>query len=339
MIQGPDGNFYGTATRGGAYGMGTVFEEATPTSNRSNGKALHSFSGADGSTPDGGVVFDAQGNLYGTTSWGGANNAGIVFELSPGKIWTERILHNFNLDGMDGANPSGGLVFDQAGNMYGTAGGGPTTQCGQYLCASGTVFEISAQGVESVLYAFTTNSNGPQDAQFPIGGLAMDAKGNLYGASAGGGTIQCAEGPAGSNITGGCGTVFEISPGQNGWTEKVIHEFNGVKGAFPFSNVVLDAQGNLYGATYEGGSSYGKVWPDFGVAYELYPSGKGGWIEKVLHNFTFNGHDGYNPNGNVALDGAGHFFGSTSGGGTSGKCGFLNGVPYGCGTVFMVTLP
>lgn len=335
LIQDADGNFYGTAPSGGAFGMGTVFE-LTP-GHTPIGRVLHSFNGQDGSMPGGSLVFDSKGDLYGTTSWGGANNYGTVFELSPGKSWAERVLHNFNQDGVDGTNPTGAVVFDAAGNLYGSTGeGGPTTQCGEFLCSYGTVFEISGQGIESVLYAFTTNTNGMQDAQFPQGDLAMDAQGNLYGASESGGTSLC---DMGGGTFGGCGTVFEVSPGQNGWTERVIHEFNGAKGALPFSSVIFDAQGNLYGTTYEGGTSYGKVWPSYGIAYKLTPNTNGGWVEKVLHNFTFNGRDGYYPFGNVALDGAGHLYGSTSSGGTATQCGSDNGVPLGCGTVFQVTLP
>lgn len=335
LIQDANGNFYGTAQGGGTLGLGTVFE-LTP-GGVPMARTLHSFNGQDGSRPAGRLAFDAKGNLFGTTSWGGDNNYGVVFELSPGKPWTEKILHSFNLNGVDGTNPAGAVIFDQAGNMYGsTSEGGPVTQCGEFLCSYGTVFKINAQGQESVLYAFTTNTNGMQDAQYPQGDLAMDAQGNLYGTSESGGTILC---DMGANTFGGCGTVFEIVLIGGGAIERVIHEFNGTKGAFPFSNVVFDAQGNLYGTTYEGGTSYGKVWPSYGIAYKLFPTLNGGWAEKILHNFTLNGHDGNYPFGNVALDGAGHLYGSTAGGGSSTQCGSSNGIPLGCGTVFQVTLP
>src|SRR5208337_2813918 len=186
-------------------------------------KVLYSFkfTGMDGTYPNPGLIFDAAGNLYGTTSYGGAYGSyGTVFELTPtkGGGWTEQVLHSFNYDGTDGADPFAGLIFDAAGNLYGTTQSGGTY-------GPGTVFELTPmQGggwKEQVLYSF--NFNGA-DAEYPYAGLIFDKAGNLYGTTEAGGTHYRTTRFGG---TYNVGTVFELTPTQGGgWTEKLLHSFN-----------------------------------------------------------------------------------------------------------------
>jgi uncharacterized repeat protein (TIGR03803 family) len=267
LISDASGNLYGTTHIGGEYGDGTVFELVRPTTGTAwKCGLLHSFdnNGTDGSEPAyANLLLDSAGNLYGTTYYGGANNAGVVFELvkpTTGKIWKESILHTFNnpADGTDGANPSAGLAFDGSGNLYGTTTYGDTNG----LYNAGTVFELSPNGSggwnESVLYSFGSYST---DGVFPYSGLTVDTIGNLYGTTSQGGT------GGGTGI--GPGTVFELSfNGGEGWTESLLHSFsnNGTDGFEPYSGVVLDtATGKLYGTTPGGGTYM------YGAVYEVTP--------------------------------------------------------------------
>jgi len=269
-------------------------------------KVLHNFNsnGTDGANPYAGLIFDAAGNLYGTTYLGGTGSClfsgsgcGTVFELSPNGTggWTEQVLHTFNHNGTDGIEPSAGLIFDGAGNLYGTTNGGGTQ-------GVGTVFELSPNGhggwTETVLYNFS----GYPDGAYPYAGLIFDAVGNLYGTTEYGGTY--------SKCYGGCGTVFVLTPAAGGgWTETVLLSFNDHGGAYPAASLILDASGNLYGTTYEGGA-FG-----VGTAFELTPQTGGGWKEKVLHDFNNNGKDGYYPEAGLIFDATGNLYGTTYGGG------------------------
>jgi uncharacterized repeat protein (TIGR03803 family) len=216
-------------------------------------QVLHRFpddNGTDGTAPVAGLIIDAAGNLYGTTSSGGTLFfRGTAFELTPaaGGVWTETVLHSFG-NGTDASEPRAGLIFDAAGNLYGTtAVGGTGSNC---IFGCGTVFELTpAAGggwTEKVLYSF--NANGT-DGYSPEAGLIIDAAGNLYGTTYAGGTSSgCAP--------YGCGTVFELTPAAGGgWTETVLHNFgNGTDGSTPFAGLIFDAAGNLYGTTYYGGT-------------------------------------------------------------------------------------
>jgi len=283
--------------------------------------ALYSFrlSGGDGNAPLDSLVVDQFGNLYGTTSAGGANFEGTVFELSPpatqGGHWTETVLFSFG--GIsDGAAPSfGSLVFDQAGNLYGTTSVGGLTGEGCSSAGCGTVFELSppaSQGgswTHTVIYEFS-----PGGASYPIGGVVLDSAGNVYGTTSSGGTA-------------GWGTVFELKPLSAAgapWTEQVLHSFaGGADGAAPQASVTIGTKNKIYGTTQEGGSA------GFGTVFELIPpSGSGGaWKKIVLHNFV-GGKDGAYPDGSVILDSAGNVYGTTVGGG-----------PAGVGTVFQLMPP
>ena len=304
------GNLYGTTSTGGAYGSGTVFE-LTPTAGGTwSEKVLYSFKndGTDGINPKAGLIFDAAGNLYGTTSHGSPSHQGTVFELTPaaGGTWTEKVLHSFINDGMDGGIPEAGpLIFDAAGNLYGT-----TFTGGAY--GSGTVFELTpAAGgtwTEKVLYSF--NPFNGADGAAPYDGLIFDAAGNLYGTTEVGGTGGC----------GGysCGTVSELTPAAGGtWTEKVLYRFQGgADGAVPVGGLIFDATGNLYGTACQGGAGgcggYG-----CGSVFELTPAAGGTWTENVLHSFS-DTPDGAGPEGGLVLDSAGNLYGTTDGGGPSG---------------------
>ncbi len=188
---------------------------------------------ADGWIPSAGLIFDAAGNLYGTTGLGGTDGVGTVFELTrAGGGWTEQVLYNF---GTDGAYPGGGLTFDSAGNLYGTTGEG-----GIHIL--GTVFELTPTvgggWTETVLHNFGSGTDGA----YPGAGVTFDAAGNLYGTTQYGGTYN--------SCSGGCGTVFELTPtAGGGWTEQVLLNFNGTGGANPYAGLIFDGAGNLYGTT------------------------------------------------------------------------------------------
>jgi uncharacterized repeat protein (TIGR03803 family) len=307
------GNLYGTTHAGGKYkcidGCGTVFELVRKASGAWTEKVLYSFNnnGTDGTYPDGGLIFDAAGNLYGTTAGGGANGHGAVFELTlqaNGK-WADTILHSFNANGTDGYLPEAGLIFDSAGNLYGT-----TYEGGANFY--GTVFELTPAGGgvwnETILHNFGNGTDGSE----PEASLVFDADGSLYGTTFRGGTD-------------GSGTAFELTPAGGGvWNETVLHNFgSGTDGTNPCAALIFDAAGNLYGtasaSAYDGGTEYD------GMAFELTPAGGGVWNETVLHNFG-GGTDGSNPYGALTLNSAGNLYGTTSSGGA-----------YHGGTVFEIT--
>ena len=297
---------------------GTVFK-LSPSEGGWSETQLHLFVGGpqDGGAPGfASVVMDAAGNVYGTTELGGLYGDGIVFKLSPlpDGGWTETVLHNFG-SGTDGNRPEATLIIDAAGNLYGT------TYLGG-VDGRGTVFELSpAEGggwTETVLHNFSYNR---PDGSYPQADLIMDAVGNLYGTTSGGGYFGNRYGCGQM----GCGTVFELSPREGGgWTETVLYRFQSPNGMDPFGGVVMDAAGNLYGATHDGGA-FG-----YGVAFKLSPHEGGDWTETVLHSFG-SGSDGKGPYGDVVLDGAGNLYGTTFTGGSSPYC------PGGCGVVWEIT--
>src|SRR5271167_2135923 len=309
------GNLYGTTSFGGAYGYGTVFE-LTPTAGGGwTETVLHSFgNGTDGAEPYASLIFDAAGNLYGTTQYGGIYHVGTAFELTPtaGGGWTATVLYNFGSrsgSGTDGYWPSS-LILDAAGNLYGTTQSGGTHGVGM-------VFELTptADGgwTEQVLHNFGSSGT---DGAFTQAGLIFDAAGNLYGTTFEGGSYIL-------------GTVFELTPtAGGGWTETVLHSFgNGTDGAYPYASLIFDAVGNLYGTTQHGGT-YNFCSGGCGTVFELTPTAGGDWTEQMLLNF--NGTDGANPDVGLIFDAAGNLYGTTQSGGTYHNC---NGGFY-CGTVF-----
>jgi len=304
------GNLYGTTLYGGAYGCGTVFQLAPAANGTWTEAVLYSFcsGGTDGAYPYASLIFDAAGNLYGTTEWGGAYGCGTVFRLAPAAngTWTEAVLYSFG-NGTDGQNPLAGLIFDAAGNLFGTTYGG-----GAYRV--GTVFELApgtnGKWTEKVLHSFG------KDGFSPVASLIFDPAGHLYGTTSDGGFY-------------GWGTVFQLTSGARGkWTEKVLHSFgNGNDGHEPYAGLTLDAAGNLYGTTWAGGSGscyYGGC----GTVFRLSPGKKGKWKEQVLHRFSANGTDGFQPYAGLILDAAGDLYGTT----------YLGGAYEDLGTAFRLAL-
>jgi uncharacterized repeat protein (TIGR03803 family) len=239
------GNLYGTTELGGVAG---IVYELTLSGNTWIETIIHDFSSDDGYEPYGGLLSDNAGTLYGTTQTGGLYYAGTVFRLArSGSGWTESLPHIFQL-ASDGGYPTAGLVFDQAGNLY-----GGTTYGGRN--GAGVVFELSPAGSSwtySVLYTFTGGDGCPYDEYIgsgPWAALAMDAAGNLYG------TTRC----DGANRMG---NIFKLTLSGGGWTYTSLHDFTGGDdGAYPISSVIVDASGNLYGTASAGGSQgHGVVW-------------------------------------------------------------------------------
>ena len=284
------GNLYGTTIGGGADNLGTVFKLTSNADGSWTESVLHSINRSDGRQPNAALIFDAAGHLYGTTARGGAR-AGTVFELTPNAdgSWTESLLHSF--DGSDGEYPSARLIFDAAGSLYGTTEIGGTHNLG-------TVFKLTpnADGgwMESVLHSF---KYGDGDGYYPTGGLIFDAAGNLYGTTTRGGAH-------------GNGTVFELTPNADGsWTESVLHSFNGSDGRTAEASLIFDAAGNLYSTTACGTA----LWHEFGTIFRLTPNGNGSWTESVLH--SFNGSYGKYPFAGLIFDGANNLYGTASSGG------------------------
>lgn len=245
-------------------------------------RVLYRFAGGndDGAAPAGDLMRDSAGDLYGTTFSGGANGDGVVFKLS--RSGTETVLYHF-MGGNDGANPEGRLVMDTKGNLYGSTlnGGGSDQQ--------GIVFKLSPRGRETVLYNFT----GGSDGALPVGGVIMDANGNLYGIGARGGAA-------------GEGVVFKLSPRGR---EKVLYSFTGGNdGGVPQANLVRDAGGNFYGITAQGGAN------NQGTVFKLTSRGR----EIVLHSFA-GGSDGSDPRAGLLMDADGNLYGTTEAGGAANK--------------------
>jgi uncharacterized repeat protein (TIGR03803 family) len=290
LVQGTDGNFYGTTTGGGANDSGTVFRitpEGTIT-------VLHSFDGTDGSYPIGGLVQATNGDFYGTTSVGGANGYGTVFKITEdGKLTT---LYSFcSLPGcLDGLTPAGTMVQAADKDLYGTTS-----------AYYGTVFKISPEGKLMTLYSFCSEPKCV-DGSYPIGGLVQATNGNFYGTTTGGGANDS-------------GTVFRITPEG---TITVLHSFDGTDGALPFSTLVQGQNGNLYGTTVEGGPQ-----GEFGTVFKITPEGR----LTTLHDFCLtNCADGIFPYAGLVRGTDGKFYGATYGGGSNPDC-------TDCGTVFSIS--
>jgi uncharacterized repeat protein (TIGR03803 family) len=294
LLLDPKGNLFGTTTAGGAYGWGEVFE-LTPS--RRGGwmiQVIYSFqNGADGALPAAGLIRDAKGNLYGTVYNGGNLGHGAVFELSPTKTgtWTKQLLYSFS-GGNDGGQPVGGLIFDKAGNLYGT-----TPLDG--LDGQGVVYELSPNGsggwTETVLHSFVSQTS--TDGQGPSGSLVIDTAGSLYGLTVQGGSANQ-------------GTVFKVSPdGHGGWTESLIYSFlGGGDGANPATSDLILKGATLYGTTTGGGSA------GFGTIFKLtYSKPKAQWQETVLYTFPGGAHGG-NPYAGLVSDPAGNLYGTTASG-------------------------
>jgi len=287
------GNLYGTTCYGGANGNGAVFELTPSLSGTWTETVLHSFTGEDGSCSFAPLIFDTAGNLYGTAYNGGAYGWGAVFELirSSGGTWTEKVLHSFSVNSPRGYWPQNGLVFDASGNLYGTANGG-TIYGGS---SRGVVFELMRTTTGGWSYKVLHTFTGPDGSGAEA--LIFDAAGKLYGTTYVGGAYDD-------------GTVFELSRNTaGGWTEKVLHSFNGSDGDYCYAGVVFDTAGNLYGTMVEGGTY------NHGTVFELTPEA-GSWTEKTLH--SFNSKDGSYTWAPLVLDSTGNLYGVTGSGGATG---------------------
>jgi hypothetical protein len=343
LIFDQDGNLYGTTALGGANQSGGIVFELTPRVGGGLTEAvLYNFCSmancTDGKYPNSSLLFDSAGNLYGTTFFGGSDKGyscgdgcGVIFKLAPSHNgpWTETVLYTFCSDGgnCNQDNPAGGLIFDQAGNLYGTAEGGGSSDNG------GVVYKLTPNSdgnwTESTLYTFCTLSNCT-DGLDPDSGVIFDSAGNIYGTTSAGGDPNC-------NTDGGqlgCGIVFRLTPHADGnWTESVMHRFNGADGYIPVGRLAFDAGGNLYGTTAEGGGSPCFLGMGCGVVYRLTPNADGGWKEVLLHRFA-GGGDGSLPLAGLVFDSSGNLYGTASqAGGNSNSCGDV-----GCGVVFKLAL-
>ncbi len=336
------GNLYGTASAGGSSADGVVFKLSTSGQET----VLHEFTGGiDGATPEGSLVLDKSGNLYGTTHAGGVSNAGTVFLVT--RTGKEKVLYSFT-GGADGAAPIAGLTMDTAGNLYGTTTAGGSS-------GNGAVFKLAVPTVaggpwkESLLYSFGTGTDGA----IPVSGVTLDESGDLYGTTSAGGTY-------------GYGTVFQLKRSKSGWTENILHDFAlGSDGGVPYAGLVLGGKGIFYGAATEGGGGgtngggtvfaltegsggwtftvinalsgwnisgtfrdvlleSGKIYAtthcdgDYsaGTVYELTQSG-GTWTYTSLYVFT-GGTDGLYSFSNLVSDRAGNLYGTTNEGGADG---------------------
>ena len=325
------GNLYGTTSTRGAFDAGTVFK-LEPKGSGWILSPLYSFTGGnDGQFPLAPVTIGPDGNLYGITFNGGNSDCelgcGTVFKLTfPARVceaascpWIESVLYRFT-GGSDGGNPTGNVIFDSAGNLYGTSQGGGSN-------GDGTVFKLTHSGgswTESVLHSFSAQSEGSS----PQSGVIFDRVGNLYGTAIFGGPNDD-------------GIVFELMPSGSGWTEQTLYAFTGKSdGAYPVGGLIFDSAGDLYDAASSAGPNNG------GAAFELSPSG-GNWTFTTLYGLSCSGDwcndslasggkekvflparfsDSPGPQANLITDAAGNLYGTT----------FSDG-PYGCGSIFKLT--
>lgn len=349
LIMDQAGRLYGTAQYGGAHGDGTVYRISHSGSGWTVAPLYGFQGGTDGAYPVASVAFGPNGTLYGTTSEGGYENNGTVFNLRPSASacktalcpWTETVLYRFtggSDGGFNGYSYADALVFDQAGNIYGTAADG-----GAY--GYGVVFKLTQSGgswTESVLWSFT----GGNDGAVPLSGVIFDSAGNLYGTALLGGTHSQ-------------GVVYELSPSGSGWAQSILYSFGSEDISQPYGGVTMDAQGNLYGTTggtdgdgeayeltqangnwtvsrrqifsaYEGaydtptldaqGNLYGTIamgGGGDGEVFKLTPSGSG-WTYTHFYDFNGENNNGYVPVGGVILDANGNLYGTTYAGGENG---------------------
>jgi uncharacterized repeat protein (TIGR03803 family) len=329
------GNLYGTTVIGGHGcipdgGCGTVFKLTPHADGTWAETVLYRFSVLDAPSS---LTLDSTGNLYGVLQDGGPDDCslfpdpcGQVFELMPSESgsWSEKIL--FGFVNKLGWGPLGGLILDSAGNLYGATFSGGYGDCDEVHDGCGTVFEASPRENGRWAVKFPYGFDGP-DGAVPVGSLVFDAAGNLYGSSEEGGAQNCGY--------MGCGTIFKLTrDGGDNWTLTNLHYFgDGKRGASPNGNLIFDSIGNLYGTAQYGGVGVCQDgYQGCGAVFELIPSADGKWTYKILHEFENDGKDGFFPNGTLVLDKAGNLYGSTPYGGSGQNC-----APNGCGTVFELT--
>jgi len=350
VVADANGALYGTTVSGyGTTKWGTVFQLVPPAipGGSWSEETLHIFrNGEDGGSPEAALAIDAAGNLYGTTYEGGGSHTpaclaissagcGTVFKLTPPRAgqnsWTYTVLHRFT-GGSDGGGLNGPLIVDGSGNVYGTTlFGGLPGLCEGLDLGCGTIFRLVPSGDCPTGYRLETvyRFKSQIDGSGSLGPLYIDADGAIYGTDYSGGDQSCPN---------GCGTVYKLTPPAKGtlWQKTDIHDFSGgIWASHPESGVVADANGTLYGTTYDGGGSV-NCFGGCGTVYQLVPppAGQTLWAFDVLYAFQGNpAGDGAQAYGNVVIGTGGTLYGTTNEGG-GGGCG-----TYGCGTVFALTPP
>jgi len=300
LLKDSAGNLYGMTSAGGAHNLGTVYRLSPTSTGSFNETILYSFKGgpADGGFPQGSLVRDSAGNLYGVTSVGGITatvcnysagpGCGVIFKLTPTStgLWIESVLHRFT--GTDGGNSFAGLVQDSKGNFYGATSAGGSK-------GLGTVYKLSLTSTgwkETVLHSFTGNPDGVEPLIFQTA-LTLDGLGNIYG----------------STYTGGAasgGIVFELIPQTSGaWKEKILYTFQrGADGYEPLTGVILDKSGNVYGTTLLGGTS-----PGSGDVFEL--TAANGYAKTILHDFNVLTDPAKETPHGLFFDASGNLYGTT----------------------------
>lgn len=305
LIPDGKGNFYGVTSGGGEYAApnnpgGAVYELSPAPDGKWTVTVLYSFGGrlTDAVMPQGNLALDSKGNLYGVAAaTGNCSDCASVFKLTPGAggEWSMSDSRSFGSSAQTGLVPQGPVAVDSKGNLYGVTN-------------TGTVFQLlprSGGGWEHK--ALHSLGSAPDDETQPRAGLILDGNGNLFGTTANGGKH-------------GKGTVYELSPASSGnWSEKVLYSFGEQPGDGnqPWSSVVFDSNGNLYGTTAYGGA-FDKTGASGGTVYELVPGTDGEWTEKVLASFEPAGPAGSGMFTGVAIDADGNLYGTTSHGGTNG---------------------
>jgi len=298
LLRDVEGNLYGTTAYGGAFNFGTVFK-ITKAGEES---VLYSFAGPpnDGGNPFAGLILDSEGNLYGTTLFGGSGDCtgaagqkgcGTIFKVSPSGA--ESVLHNFE-GGEDGVYPGSPLVRDSSGNLYGTTEQGGQANCNDFAAnGCGTVFMLSSDGVETVLHGF---SGAPMDGEYPRGVILVG--GNLYGTTELGGAYSG-------------GSVFEVT---GSGSENLLYSFGGVAndGLNPAAGLVWGGASRFFGTTTIGGGP--GCLDGCGVVFAVTKTGK----EKTLFSFS-NINVGCIPYAPLIQDAAGYLYGTTSNCGSTGE--------------------
>jgi len=308
LVADKKGNLYGTTSGGGFYNLGTVFELSPKPDGRWTESVIHNFDGSEGALPQGGLVLDPAGNLYGAAASGGPNGVGTVYKMThESGGWTLSVLDDHG----SGAE----LILDKAGNLYGPIGPG------KY--GNGAITEIvrgSRAWTATVLYSFCPKAPCV-DGDAPYAGLTWDAAGNLYGTTEFGG-----------KGSPDYGTAFDLKPKPDGtWQHILLHSFPSFPGdgEVVYAGLVLDGAGNLYGATNSGGGHLCGQTSTCGTVFKLSRNSNGRWKETILYRFP-NPSEGNSPGASLVFDQAGNLYGTGAGGG-------INACANGCGVVFKLT--